>query len=83
VIVAGCTIVPWQRPSGPSHNPSGISSRTIAEGDIVAYDISCSMTEAKWIGSQSKRSTWFSIRIQTLYINFKIRLQIIFMNEYK
>jgi len=33
-IVASCTIVPWRRPGGPSHNPSGIPNRTIVEGEL-------------------------------------------------
>ena len=54
-IVAGCKIVPWRRPGGPSHNPSRIPSRKIAEGKIVVCGINCLVTKAKWVGLQSNR----------------------------
>jgi len=44
----GCTIIPWWRLGGPSHNPSGIPGRTIAEGEIIACGINCPVAEAKW-----------------------------------
>jgi len=47
-----------QRLGGPSHNPSGISYRTIVEGEIVVGDINCPMTESKWTESQSNRDAW-------------------------
>jgi len=42
------TEVRWDK----SQSKSGISSKTIAEGEIVVGDINCPMTMTMWVGSQ-------------------------------
>jgi len=58
ISLAGCIVFPWQMLGGPRPNPSGISSRTIAEGEIVACGINCPMAETKWARSQLNRGAW-------------------------
>jgi len=59
----GYTIDSWQRLGGPSHNPSGIPSMTIVDGEIVVGDINCPVAETKWAGSQSNCGTWACVTL--------------------